>query len=644
MKTRTLQNRLYRSAFARRRGAALAATRRRRAAHASRGDHRHVEHHRAAAPADRHGRVGHRLRRHRAARLCRLGRRAAHADRHRRQQLAAGPASHVGAHSRRGQLPHAADDRRRQSAGSERAASRAELRQPAHDERPAARRGAARAAGLHLRRGCRRRRQRHHEARRRRARRPARHRVRRLLDCARSTPLFRAAATGAITSCPSSISRPTVSTRGPPTRCCATTTAPTTRRCMPSSAGTSPTTCACSSSRATSMREAALRPLLAPCHVCDGARLQRARPSSRSTSCRPSTRRARSRIRSDSATIDIVRDDFTAGRAAFGSEGRDQAVRVHGQLQGVRTRRRSSTASTFKTRSSSTTTARSSRDQKGYYVEYQGAFDDAFFLSLGARYDDNDDFGSHTSSALEPRVCAGSRLRALDQVPRQRRHGLPRAEPVRARVQRGPVRVPAGGGPRADGGEQRRLRRRHRVRRRQRAALRGYVFRSGDRRRNFLRSRQLLRLPAVDGHQHVEGHRGRGQRAARRALGAARQLDEQRRRRTRRISRACSARRTSATWAFCTARPTSGSLHRRTTESRGTRSTSAVSRSTITRCSIFRVTYDASGKLRVLRARAERDGRDAIRKSSDTTRPSGRSTAVCDCASEAASSRALRVR
>ncbi|HJR68749.1 MAG TPA: TonB-dependent receptor, partial [Gammaproteobacteria bacterium] len=40
------------------------------------------------------------------------------------------------------------------------------------------------------------------------------------------------------------------------------------------------------------------------------------------------------------------------------------------------------------------------RDQDGYYVEYQGAFAERFFVSLGARYDDNDDFGSHTSSRL----------------------------------------------------------------------------------------------------------------------------------------------------------------------------------------------------------------------------------------------------
>lgn len=40
------------------------------------------------------------------------------------------------------------------------------------------------------------------------------------------------------------------------------------------------------------------------------------------------------------------------------------------------------------------------RDQNAYYFEYQGAFANALYLSLGARHDDNDDFGSHTSSRL----------------------------------------------------------------------------------------------------------------------------------------------------------------------------------------------------------------------------------------------------
>jgi len=48
-----------------------------------------------------------------------------------------------------------------------------------------------------------------------------------------------------------------------------------------------------------------------------------------------------------------------------------------------------------------------SRDQNGYYFEYQGAFGDAFFLSAGARYDDNDDFGSHTSERLSVAYVQG---------------------------------------------------------------------------------------------------------------------------------------------------------------------------------------------------------------------------------------------
>jgi vitamin B12 transporter len=37
------------------------------------------------------------------------------------------------------------------------------------------------------------------------------------------------------------------------------------------------------------------------------------------------------------------------------------------------------------------------RSQDGYYLEYQGGFQDRIFLTAGARYDDNDDFGSNTS-------------------------------------------------------------------------------------------------------------------------------------------------------------------------------------------------------------------------------------------------------
>jgi vitamin B12 transporter len=41
-----------------------------------------------------------------------------------------------------------------------------------------------------------------------------------------------------------------------------------------------------------------------------------------------------------------------------------------------------------------------SRNQDGYYVEYQGGFGERVFVTAGTRYDDNDDFGSHTSSRV----------------------------------------------------------------------------------------------------------------------------------------------------------------------------------------------------------------------------------------------------
>ena len=37
------------------------------------------------------------------------------------------------------------------------------------------------------------------------------------------------------------------------------------------------------------------------------------------------------------------------------------------------------------------------RDEEGYYLEYQGSFSDAIFVTAGARYTDNDDFGSETT-------------------------------------------------------------------------------------------------------------------------------------------------------------------------------------------------------------------------------------------------------
>jgi vitamin B12 transporter len=99
------------------------------------------------------------------------------------------------------------------------------------------------------------------------------------------------------------------------------------------------------------------------------------------------------------SNIDIERDDFVAGSSAFSTDGDIHRLEYTGSYK-----RSAAAAFVFgldlqdeELFDGSTTR---SRDQKGYYLEYQGAFDDAFFVSLGARYDDNDDFGTHTSTRL----------------------------------------------------------------------------------------------------------------------------------------------------------------------------------------------------------------------------------------------------
>ncbi len=99
------------------------------------------------------------------------------------------------------------------------------------------------------------------------------------------------------------------------------------------------------------------------------------------------------------STIDVVRDDFTEGARSFGSDGEIERVEYTGSYK-------ASAAATFvygldfHDEKLIDDDGPSSRDQKGYYLEYQGALADTFFVSLGARYDDNDAFGSHTSSRL----------------------------------------------------------------------------------------------------------------------------------------------------------------------------------------------------------------------------------------------------
>ncbi len=97
--------------------------------------------------------------------------------------------------------------------------------------------------------------------------------------------------------------------------------------------------------------------------------------------------------------IETMRDDFAAGSPAFGSQGQIRRLEYTGSYK-------PSAASAlvygldFQSDELTDDDGPRSRDQQGYYVELQKAFADAVFVSLGARYDDNDDFGSHTSKRL----------------------------------------------------------------------------------------------------------------------------------------------------------------------------------------------------------------------------------------------------
>ena len=99
------------------------------------------------------------------------------------------------------------------------------------------------------------------------------------------------------------------------------------------------------------------------------------------------------------SSVDIVRDNFTQGQSAFATEGELSRFEYTGSY-------RSSAAAAFvygldfQEEGIVDADGPRSRDQKGYYLEYQGSAEDILFVSLGARYDDNDDFGSHTSARL----------------------------------------------------------------------------------------------------------------------------------------------------------------------------------------------------------------------------------------------------
>jgi vitamin B12 transporter len=97
------------------------------------------------------------------------------------------------------------------------------------------------------------------------------------------------------------------------------------------------------------------------------------------------------------ANTDVDRANFAAGIPSFSTEGGIQRLEYTGSYS-------ANDVSTFvygvdlETEDIITSGGDDlERDQNGYYFEYQGRLSDHFFITAGARYDDNDDFGEHTS-------------------------------------------------------------------------------------------------------------------------------------------------------------------------------------------------------------------------------------------------------
>ncbi len=88
--------------------------------------------------------------------------------------------------------------------------------------------------------------------------------------------------------------------------------------------------------------------------------------------------------------------DFSDGGFAFGGEGKLEKWNYLGSFNGGEAMRLVYGVD-LKTESRDDTGTNQERDQDGYYLEYQGEFSKRLFVTAGARYDDNDDFGSYNT-------------------------------------------------------------------------------------------------------------------------------------------------------------------------------------------------------------------------------------------------------
>lgn len=97
--------------------------------------------------------------------------------------------------------------------------------------------------------------------------------------------------------------------------------------------------------------------------------------------------------------VAIARDNLSEGVSAFKTDGETGRFEYTGSYRPFDTLTLVYGAD-FETERLIGTPDSFDRRQNGYYFEYDGAFSSRFFLTAGARYDDNDDFGRHTSSRV----------------------------------------------------------------------------------------------------------------------------------------------------------------------------------------------------------------------------------------------------
>lgn len=96
---------------------------------------------------------------------------------------------------------------------------------------------------------------------------------------------------------------------------------------------------------------------------------------------------------SDSTTD---KEFYSEGQRSFAADGELERVEYLGSWNGTESLRLVYGVD-FETESLDDGSVDTDRDQVGYYAEYQGDFGEQLFVTAGVRYDDNDDFGTHTS-------------------------------------------------------------------------------------------------------------------------------------------------------------------------------------------------------------------------------------------------------